>query len=79
MKGDKKPWSKVGKLEHRVAHLENVIGILKGDLIDTIEERFHDTDRKVKDLWIKLDREIALKEQILIEIRAAIDKILEGK
>lgn len=79
MKGDKKPWSKVGKLENRVAHLENAIGLLKADLMEEMNLRARGSNRKFAELHAKLDREIDLKEQILKEIRAAIDKILEGK
>jgi len=79
MTASKKPWRKVGKLEARIKHLEDVVEQRHKHYCMDYEELTKKFSNECKQIRTELDREIALKEQILKEIRAAIDKILKGK
>lgn len=79
MKGDKKPWRKVGKLEARIKHLEDVVERRNKHYIMDYEEINKKFSSEIKQVRTELDHEIAVKDQMLKELRAAIIKILGSK
>jgi len=78
-KGSKKPWSHVGKLEARIKQLEDLVERRHKHYCMDYEEITKAFALEIKQVRKELDREISIKEQLLKEIRAAIDKILKGK
>ena len=72
----KKPWRKVGRLEHRIIHLENQIEALRSDLMEEMNMRARDNKNHHVLAKVRIDKLDTRIDHILADLRTFFDNLI---